>query len=106
MEAELGTGCKHPVRLICAFADQIVDQYAQVAVCPAKQQFTRSFYLESGIQSRNEPLTARFFISRGAVDLSREEKPFHLLDCQRMIKLTRVDGIVFNRVPRADHLCV
>ena len=104
MQAELRTRCEHAVRLVRAFADEIVDQNRSVALGAIENECWLAFELKRGVDARHNALACRFLVARSTVDLSRQEQALDLLGLKRALKLGRIDGVVFDRVSRPQHL--
>ena len=80
----LGARCEHPVRLEASASGQIVDEDADVRFVPPERE--RRCRIKRGIDSGDQALRGRLLVSRGAVDLSREEEstqPFRLRASRR-----------------------
>ena len=74
MQPELRPRGEHPVRLVRALSDQIVDQDPDIALSPAKIDWRTSPSPRSRIQSRDQPLAAGFLVTRRPVDLARQKQ--------------------------------
>ena len=61
---------------------------------------------QMGVETRHHALASRFFVTRGAVDLSGKKEVFHQTGLQRHFQLGRRKIVVLNRIPRTEHFDV
>ena len=73
MQAKLGARGEHAVGLVCAFRDQVINQYGGVGFRPVEDERGLARYLQSGINAGHDPLAGCFFVSAGAVNLAGKE---------------------------------
>ncbi len=81
---------KHAVRLIDALGDEIIDQHSYISFIAREGKRLGSFDLESGIDSRYQPLSGGFLITGGTVDLTGEIEAADELRLKCVIELRRV----------------
>src|SRR5580704_17843336 len=70
METELRPRGEHPVALISAFADQVIDQNSSVALSSPHNQRFHATKLAGRIDPRDDTLASGFLVSRRAIDLA------------------------------------
>src|SRR3984893_5533806 len=103
-EPGISSAGKHPVGLLGAAGDQIINQYADVGFGPAETERRLTQDFEAGIDAGHKSLGCGFFVSGGAVDLAGKKKAFHLVGLESWAELGRRTIIVFNGVSGADDL--
>src|SRR3712207_6768130 len=95
-ESVFCAGGEHPVRLVNALSDEVVDQYTYVGVLSGEAKIGTFLRHECGIDAGNETLTGRLFIPGRPVNLSGMKKPFDPDRFEIRGQLTRIDEIVLN----------
>lgn len=93
-----GSAGEHSVGFVGAAGDQVVDQHANVGVLPRGHPRRLGRGGSSGIQSRDQPLSGGFFVSRGSVDLSGKEQPRDRFGFQVRPQLRRWAVVVLDCV--------
>ena len=111
MQSVLGAAGEHAVRLVHAFADQVVHQHADVGLIPPRQPgVARPLGLCAGLQGGVHPgeqtLRRRLFVAGSAIDLSSEKQTRNLARLKAALKGARVKVIVFNGVAGAQDVGV
>ena len=99
-----GPGGEHPVRLVRALRDEIVDHDPDVALRSRNDDRRSAQNGLRRIDPGDQSLASRLFVSRRSVDLSGKEESRQLFHLQPMIELAGIDGVVFDRIAWADHL--
>ena len=111
MQSVLGAAGEHAVRLVHAFADQVVDQHANVSlITPRQPGVARPLGLCAGLQSGVHPgeqaLRGGLFVTGGPVDLSGEKQTRNLARLKAALERARVKVVVFNGVAGAQDMGV
>ena len=88
----------HAVRLVGALGDEVVDEHADVRLVAREHDGLPSFESERGVETRDEPLRRRLFVSAAAVDLTREIQSADELALEGGQKGGRVYAIVLDGV--------
>ena len=70
---------EHPVWFGSPFCNKIIDKDSDVTLMASNDQRGLAVDLLDGIDSSDDPLPRRFFVSRGSVDLAGEKQIFDLL---------------------------
>ena len=73
-EPVLRSAGKHPVRLLGAAGDQVVDQDADIRLGPAETKCGFTQDLEASIDSCHKALGCSLFVAGGAIDLARKKE--------------------------------
>ena len=100
----LTTARQHAIRLVRALDHEIVNEHADVRFVAPQHQRLAPAQRQTRVDASDEPLRRRFFIARGAVDLSCAIKSAHALRLQAWTQLLGIDQIVLNGVRRAHDL--
>src|SRR4051812_17890062 len=98
----LGPAGEHTIRLGRSLCDQVVNKYADVRFVPLDNERWFALGFQGRIHAGDEPLGGCFLVARRSIDLSRQEKVFHLTRFQREMHLGRWSKIVFDRVCRPE----
>ena len=98
--AIFGPGGKHPVRLIHALIDKVVDEYANVSLVSAQHQRLMLGHILMGVGTGHNSLRCSLLITGGAIHLTGQEKIVHGLGTQRIMQGLRVKIIVLHRIGR------
>ena len=89
---------KHPVRLIHALIDQVINQDANIGLVPTQHERILPSKLSVRIDTRHQTLGGRFLISRCTIDLASQEKTLDNSRLQGILQILRIEVIVFNCV--------
>ena len=104
LQAKLRSRSEHPVRLVRAFANQVVDENRSVAFRAVEDEWFLTLNFQGGIDAGHDSLTRRFFIAGRAVDLSGQKQPQDLLRLQRALQFGGIDRVVLDCISRTQHL--
>ncbi len=74
-EPEFGTRCEHAIGLADTARGEIIDHHPDIALRPAEMQRLAALRLQCRIETSDQPLRRRLFITRRAVDLPGQEQP-------------------------------
>ena len=99
-------GCHHTVWFMVLLCYQVIDQNTDISLRTIEDQRLFSFDLHCCIDTGNESLCRRFFISAAAVELSAAEKSSDIFKFQRCIELSRIDTVILDRVGITDNFCM
>ena len=97
---------EHPVGFIDPFRNEVVDQDTDVRLVPAQDKGLLSAQLPVGVDTRHNPLRRGFLITRGSIDLARQEEVFDAARLQRRTQQGGIEIVVFDGVGRAEDLDV
>lgn len=103
-DAVFSAGGKHTVRFVNAFRDEVIDEYADIGFVAVQHEGVVAGAFQCGVDASDDALPGSFFISRGSVHLSGEEKAVEFLRFQRMAQLRRLEEIIFDGVAWAVDL--
>ena len=70
-QAVLGAGGHHPIGLVGALGDQVVDEHPDVPLVPAENQGLLSLNFQRGVDPGYKTLNGGLLIAGGAVELPR-----------------------------------
>ena len=101
-QAILRPAGEHPVRLVGAAGDQIVDHHADVGLIAAQHQRLFVSDRQRRVRPGDESLGGGLFVAGGAVDLAGAKKARHPLGFQRRRQLQRRQIVVFDGVSVAE----
>ena len=112
LQAKLGAASEHAVRLGHAFGGEVIYQHAQVSDVSAWRPSAahivgQAFYLATlkrGVDSSEQALGRRLFVSCSAVDLPRKEQASDRARLETALEFARVEVIVFNGVAGANNM--
>src|SRR5215469_18805790 len=102
VQPELGTRREHAIRLVRSLADKVVDEDGCVGLGAIENQRRLTLYLERGIDTRHDALACGLFVAAGAVDLAGKVEARNLLGFERALELSRVNGVILDRVTGAQ----
>src|ERR1043166_7243618 len=91
-----------PVRFVNALLDQILDEHSDIRFLPPQPQRLTLLCIERRVNSRQQSLASRFFITGGAVDLTSMKQPRHTSRLKIRTQLARINEVVLDRVTRTD----
>ena len=97
---------EHPVWLVGAFCDQIVNQYAYVSLRAVQYDSLKLVDLLMCVDAGHQSLTCRLFIACCAIDLACEIQILDQLCLQRLLQLDRWKIVVFNGITWTEHFCL
>ncbi|CSC33107.1 Uncharacterised protein [Vibrio cholerae] len=100
------TRSEHTVRFFSAHGRKIVDQHAHVRLIAT---WTPAFFVlavQAGVQTRHQALRSGFFVTCSTVDLSCKEQTMDIFGFIRLLQITWIEEVVFNRVTRTNDMCV
>src|SRR6478752_1792445 len=87
LQTILGARSKHAIRLADTTRDEIINHHAKIGLRAIDDDF-RALACESrSIETSKKPLCRGFFVSCGAIDLTRQEQPAQSFGLQRRRKL-------------------
>ena len=98
LQSVLSSRSKHAVRLRDAACHQIINHDTDIGFVAARCPRLEPLSTTSGIQSGNQPLTGRLFITGGAIDLSCEIQPLYSQSFQRWAKVSGIKVVILNRI--------
>src|SRR6476646_567172 len=75
LQTILGARSKHAIRLADTARDEIIDHHAKISLRAIDDDFGTLACQSRSIETSKEPLCRGFFITCGAVDLTRQEQP-------------------------------
>ena len=101
--AILSTGSKHPIRLIHAFIDQIINQDTNIGLVTTKYERILSGKLSMRIDTGYQALCRRLLISRRTIDLTSQEETVNYAGFKRIFQILRIEIIIFNGISRFEH---
>ena len=97
-EPSFGSACKHAIRLVRSFCDEIIDENADVGILSTEHKRLLTPHGKHGVDTCHDALRSSFFIARRTVDLSCEVKSAYSLRFKRVRQLPGVNAVIFNRV--------
>ena len=98
------TGGKHPIRLIDALRNQIVNQNPDIRLITTKDERIFLLNLQVRIDARHQTLGSGFLITRRTVDLSCQEQVLNTFRFQGRLQENRIKVIILNCIRRLiDH---
>ncbi|CSC56202.1 Uncharacterised protein [Vibrio cholerae] len=62
--------------------------------------------VQAGVQTRHQALRSGFFVTCSTVDLSCKEQTMDIFGFIRLLQITWIEEVVFNRVTRTNDMCV
>ena len=77
-----GSRRKHSVRLVHPFCYKVINQNTDISLVSSQRKFISAVAVYMRINSRNQSLTARFFITGGTINLSCKKQILHRLCLQ------------------------
>src|SRR6202034_2649122 len=87
-------------------ANQVINQDSGISLRSSNDHRLLLANSTSAVDARDQALATRFLVSRRSIDLASQEQTFNRLHFEAVLQLPRIDGIIFDRVPRPDHLRV
>src|SRR5262249_39127134 len=99
-----GSRRKHPVWLIHALGNQVVDENSDIGLSPIKRDRGPPGCAQGGIDAGYQTLTRCFFVARRPIDLTGEKQPFDASCFEEWCKFLGIDEVVFNGIARSDDL--
>ena len=105
-QAILGAAGKHAIGLGRAHGDQVIHQYTQVGLVPARIPLILFLRTQSRVDPGQQALGPSFFIAGGAVDLAGEIQALDKLGFQGMPQVLRIQVIVFDGVTRTGDMSI
>ena len=94
---------KHPIGFIYTLIDQVVDQNANISLITAKDKRFLLRKLKMGVDTGHQALCSGFFVTRGTIDLSCQEKARNDTGFQRIMQILWIEIIVFYRISRLEN---
>ncbi len=94
----LGTTGEHPIRFVGAGGDQVVNQHTDVSLITRGDPGRLAGNLSCGIETGDQSLAGRLFVTGGAVDLTGKEKTGDRLGFQVGPELGRWTVVVLDGV--------
>ncbi len=104
VQAELCARGKHAVGFVCALGDEIVDQDRGIGFGAVENQRRLGLHLESCVDPRHNSLAGSLFVPGCPIYLPRKKQARNLLRFQSAFEFRGIDGVVFDRIARAQHL--
>ena len=104
VQAKLGSRGKHSIGLVGPLRDEVINQNPRIGAGSVEDDRFEILDRASGVDAGHDALAGRFFIACGAVDLSGKIETLDPLGFEGMPQLGGIDGIVLDRIARADHL--
>ena len=101
--AVLGAAGEHPVGLIGAFGDQVIDEYADIGFISSKCEGCLFDAVLVAVDACNKSLTCGLLVSGCPIDLTCEIEVAEVFGLKGMVQLGRREIIVFNSVARSEH---
>ena len=103
LQSVLGAAGEHAVRLVHAFADQVIHQHANVGLVPPGQPgvagpLCARTGLQSGVHPGKQALRGSFLVTGGAIDLPGEKQATNLPRLEAALERARVKVVVLNGV--------
>ena len=99
-QAVFGPAGEHAVGFRGPAGDQVVYQHADIRLVAAGTPRLSLFDPQGGVDARHQPLTRRFLIASGAVDLPGEKHALYALCLQPRTQIAGVEEVVFDGVAR------
>ena len=103
-QAVLGAGGHHPVGLVGALGDQVVNEHPDVPLVPAEDQGLLALNFQRGVHAGNKALNGGLLIAGGAVELSRPVQAGDFFCLQGGLQLGGVHAVVLDSVGAPGHL--
>ena len=94
----LSSGSHHSIRLMAFLCNKIINKNPYISLGTVNYNSFFSLQFSCGINSRDQPLSRRFFISGTSIKLSAAEKSFNYLKFQCTFQLPGVNAVIFNCV--------
>ena len=104
VQAELGARGEHPVGLVRALRNQVVDEDTDVGLGAVQGEAFFAAHGKGRVDAGHNALRSGFLVARRSIDLSREVEATHGLDAQGPVELRRIDGVVLDGVSGPQHL--
>ena len=104
-ETVLGPAREHAVGFSGSPCDQIIDHDAEIGFCPVKPYARKTSSEARRVDPGDQSLARRLLVSRGAIDLARQEQTRNPRCLQRVIELARIDVVVLDGVAVTQDSC-
>lgn len=105
-QAEFRAGCHHTVRLFAAFADEVVNENADITVGTLEDDGVFSLNIANSVDTAHKPLCGRFFVAGGAVELTSGKKTVIVLEFQRKLQLGGIDTVILDGICKTGDFAV
>ena len=102
----LGTGSHHPVGLLAAPCDKVVDEHSYIGLRTVKNNRLFSLYESGGVYSGYKSLGGGFLVTGAAVELPGSEKPPYIFELKAQLKLGGVDAVILYGVGVSHYAAV
>lgn len=94
---------KHPVGLIGAFRDEVINEHTDVGFVAGQRKRGLLFDGKVGVDSCDQALAGGLFVSSGSIDLSCEVQVGDRFCLQAVVELGRWEVVVFHSIPWSKH---
>src|SRR5438309_7475804 len=96
LQTEFSARSEHTIRLVCALADQVVDEDCGVALSSVENERRLILHLERSVDAGHDSLTRGLFVPGGPIDLPRQKETGNLLRLECPLQFRRIDGVVLD----------